>query len=218
MTGHKQQPLKSVPDGEPNQHPEMTDESSSYLEEQIRSLVVGGYTDPDDAKMHLEDIIEDEGLPPSEADRWTSRLAKAFTEHALLERTWTEPTSNDLLEEAFADLRSRGIVALENAGYTMSDGWSDVHEEASSVSNAKGAVFFHGQDVEGAIEGHGLHLAFGSFEQGETHEAQSLEIAKEACAVLQEHGLEVEWDGTIKSRPKITPFQWRKRRSTSAPS
>lgn len=193
----------------------MSDESSSYIEEQIRALVVGGYNAPSEAKEHLEDLMEDEGLSPTDLDLWTSRLAAAFNEQEQLEQSWTEPTHNDSLEKAFAALQASGIVALENAGYTMSDGWSDVHEAAPSIPNARGAIFFHGQDIEAAIEGHGLHLAFGSFEQGETHESRSLEIAKEACVAIRAQGLEVEWDGTINARPKITPFRWQKRRVTA---
>ena len=194
----------------------MSDESNSYIEEQIRALVIGGYNTPSEAKEHLEDLMMDEGLSPTDIDLWTSRLAAAFNEQQQLEQSWAEPTHNDALEKAFAALQSAGIVALENAGYTMSDGWSDVHEFAPSIPNARGAVFFHGQDIEAAIEGHGLHLAFGSFERGETHEAKSIEIAKEACEALRTQGLEVEWDGTINARPKLTPFQWQKRRAARA--
>jgi hypothetical protein len=33
------------------------------------------------------------------------------------------------IADAFAELDRRGIIALQNAGYTMSDGWSDVAEK-----------------------------------------------------------------------------------------
>src|SRR6187402_2874825 len=49
---------------------------------------------------------------------------------ALEELEWTSPTVNDRIGAAFADLNARGIIALQNAGYTMTDGWSDANEVA----------------------------------------------------------------------------------------
>ena len=62
-------------------------------------------------------------------------------------------------------LEAAGIIALHNAGYTMSDGLDDVGEvyerrKAKGLAS-RGYCFYHGQDVERAIVGGGLFLAFG---------------------------------------------------------
>ena len=44
---------------------------------------------------------------------------------------------------AFAELEQAGIVALANAGYTQSDGWTDVAERAGGAETT--AVFWHAQ-------------------------------------------------------------------------
>jgi hypothetical protein len=42
-------------------------------------------------------------------------------------------------------------------------------------------------------------------------------IGREIVHVLQHHGVRVSWDGSARSRIKIEPFVWQKRRITKAP-
>jgi hypothetical protein len=71
------------------------------------------------------------------------------------------------LRAAFETLNSIGIVALENAGYTQSDGWDDVNEIANRLNDSgkrpRAGVFYHGQDVARGRRGEGLMLTFGSY-------------------------------------------------------
>lgn len=114
---------------------------------------------------------------------------------------------------AFAELRRRGILALRNAGYTQSDGWSDIAEHRHRAEQAgerpRGGVFYHGQDAARAREGGPLYLAFGAFgtfDDGSEHEAAaSVAIAQEVVEVLRAHGFRVAWDGTVGQRIAIEP-------------
>ncbi|MBL8947922.1 MAG: hypothetical protein JNK45_32410 [Myxococcales bacterium] len=45
-------------------------------------------------------------------------------------------------------------------------------------------MFFHRQDVERAVEGAGLLLAFGAFARGDDHERESLRLAQLVRDVL----------------------------------
>ena len=47
------------------------------------------------------------------------------------------------------------------------------------------------------------------------HEAESLRLGGIVCEVLRQHGVTVEWDGTLARRIAIAPFEWRKRRELS---
>ena len=40
-------------------------------------------------------------------------------------QTWPTVTDCDRLDAAFAALNERGVIALQNAGYTQSDGYDD---------------------------------------------------------------------------------------------
>jgi predicted DNA-binding WGR domain protein len=141
-----------------------------------------------------------------------------------IESGWDSPTTNDAIDQAFADLDGRGIVALQNAGYTISDGWADVNEIASDRVEKRGArkprggTFYHGQDVERGVEGRGLQLAFGAYVEGPAHEQASIAIGREICEVLGEHGVKTVWPEKVSTRIEIPPFEWRKRRWTTRPS
>jgi hypothetical protein len=116
------------------------------------------------------------------------------------------------LRRAFRALNERGIVALENAGYTMSDGWEDVNEIARKLADAghkpRGGAFYHGQDRDRAKRGEGVSIAFGSYVEGKGHERASLAIAKEIVAVLEEHGFSPAWNGKLDRRIHTGRFEW----------
>jgi hypothetical protein len=154
-----------------------------------------------------EDLIE-------ELEKHAKRL---FKKERAQEAGWRERTVNDNIDDAFAELNERGILALENAGYTQSDGWTEVLEAAAHESSRpRGAIYYSGQDLENAVAGEGLTLAFGSLT--EDTEAASVAIAREAYDTLWLYGVPVEWDGSAIQCLLIPSFSWRKRRWTEAPA
>ena len=188
---------------------------TAFLREQIELAVVGGFDDEWDIEDWLKDETTDEDL----LDELKAYAEELFQQQQARENGWRTPTVNDAIDQAFEELNERGIVALQNVGYTMSDGWGDAHEAASELpEKPRGAVFYHGQDLESGIQGEGLMLAFGAFEDDETKsEAASTVIAREVCDTLATHGVKVKWGGSVHSRIEIMPFSWQKRRWTSAP-
>lgn len=196
----------------------MTDDDRKYVLEAFGSWARSGYAPQllDELEERIGDLLED---PPPQAslDEARAFARKLVDEQRAAEATWTEPTTNDRITEAFAALEDRGIVALENAGYTMSDGWSDCNEAAADLPDARGATFFHGQDVERGVRGEGLMLAFGAYVEGDGHEAASVAIGREIVEVLEAHGVPTEWNGSVKTRITIRPFEWRRRQFTESP-
>lgn len=132
------------------------------------------------------------------------------------EQTWASRTSNDRLESAFSDLEARGIVTGQAVGFTIQEGAALIDAIVVERGGARGSVFFHRQDLERAIAGGGLALAFTAYdaEVGEP----TIAIGREVVAVLAHHGLGTQWDGTGRSRIVVTPFVWQRRRSTRAPA
>ncbi|MCP3143044.1 DUF6891 domain-containing protein [Pyxidicoccus xibeiensis] len=194
------------------------DEDREHLFTQVREAVRGGCEDEDSILEGLEARVEmmledsDEALVEELAE-YARRL---FREQREREAAWSEPSLNDAIDSAFAELDAKGIVTLQGAGYTMSDGWYDVNELASRRSpQPRGAVFYHGQDLERGVRGEGLMLAFGAYEDDDAkHVAASLAIAREVCETLARHGVRTEWNGDVDQRIQIPPFVWRKRRYT----
>ena len=116
-----------------------------------------------------------------------------FDKKAAAEASWPDRTDCDRLDEAFADLNARGIIALQNAGNTMSDGISDVSEvlHKRGKKGIVGYCFYHGQDLERAVAGQGLMLAFGDLDDDKTRKAEIGRCVKE---VLESHGFTVQWN------------------------
>jgi hypothetical protein len=139
----------------------------------------------------------------------TAYARRLFEEQRTRQAGWTGSTLNDAIDRAFAELNERGIVALQDAGSTMSAGWEDAREAKSSRDDARGAVFYHRQDLERAVDGGGLLLAYGAFTDDDQ---QTLAVAHEIRTVLENHGVPVEWNGSEHDRLRIPPFEWRKRR------
>jgi hypothetical protein len=197
----------------------MSDEDSRrHLLARLECVVRGGFEDEAELLEELAQWVEDE-LGESDSalvETLAAHARKLFQAQRIREAGWSEPTLNDAIDSAFEELNGRGIIAMENAGYTMSEGWSDVNEVASYQDTPpRGAVFYHGQDLERGVAGEGLMLAFGAYEDDATkHEAASLAIAREVCEVLGRHGVRTEWNGSVSERIQIPPFEWRKRQWT----
>ncbi len=116
------------------------------------------------------------------------------------------------LRAAFEELKTRGILALENAGYTQSDGWSDANEIATKLDAAgkcpRAAVFYYGQDTARGRRGEGLYLTFGSYARKHA-DKDSVAVGRLIVEVLKAHGFDPEWDGTIQTRIHTGKFKWR---------
>ncbi|MBC8074125.1 MAG: hypothetical protein IAG13_37745 [Deltaproteobacteria bacterium] len=198
------------------------EQSLEYLRARVDTAVRGGFLDAEQIADEIAEWVADE-LDDEEA---TDELVQlATTKLAALreaEATWTQRTTNDAIDAAFAELEAAGIIALQNAGYTQTEGWEDVAQAADERVPKRGvplrgAVFYHGQDLERGVAGQGLMIAFGAFEDGPRHEAESLAIARELCEMLTRHGVAHVWNGSIDQRVGVTPFAWQRRRFTTAP-
>lgn len=196
----------------------MRDEDRKYVRDAFTFWVRSGFEDEDEllgeVELRIQDLVGD--VPEDFVEEIRALVREELEAQRAREATWEEETVNDRIEEAFAELWDRGIVALQNAGYTMEEGWEDVAEARKELENPRGAAFYHQQDTERAVEGGGLFLAFGSFAEGDRAQA-SREIAQEVCDVLRKHGVAVVWDGDINHRIEISPFPWRNRMFTIPP-
>jgi hypothetical protein len=91
---------------------------------------------------------------------------------------------------------------------------SEGHQEAFEImqdrgnNNFIGYCFYHGQDVERAVVGGGLMIAFDHV-NGDVPE--KITVANIVISVLQSAGFEVEWDGTPNKRIDIPNFDWKRR-------
>ncbi|HYO69516.1 MAG TPA: NusA N-terminal domain-containing protein [Archangium sp.] len=193
------------------------DDLRAYLREQVEAAVMGGYKSEKQVLDFIEELARHELRDDAEVEQLLAYTRRRLEEHRVEEASWTEPSVNDALDRAFEELTGQGILALQDAGYTLSDGWRVAKAAAERRSEPmRGATFFHGQDVERGVLGVGLMLAFGAFEDDpKRYDEASLAIAREVRETLARHGIETEWNGSVGTRIQIPPFEWRKRRQSS---
>lgn len=178
---------------------------------EIQGLVRGGFED----RERIVEILTEEMYASGELDVDAVERAvdTAVQEHAQAKKSWPATTDCDRLDAAFKALAQRGVIALHNAGYTQSDGYSDVreaHADAPDRSRIVGYCFYHGQDLARAVDGGGLFLAFGPMD-ARTEDTEGPRIGRLVAEELQRAGLQVQWDGTFNQRIHIAAFDWKRR-------
>ncbi|KVQ56680.1 DUF6891 domain-containing protein [Burkholderia territorii] len=183
----------------------MTD-NEQYVMECITKWIWSGFNDPDDVREMMEDILE----PDCDTDRLEGFIESEFERKAAAERSWPRETDCDRLDRVFDELDGNGICALSNAGYTMSDGHSDVSEAVQDAPQGRyhGYCFYHGQDVERALDGHGLTIAFGDLAGDD---ARGAVVGRQVAEALARGGFETSWNGSVRSRIELPSSDWKRR-------
>lgn len=185
--------------------------SADVLRE-IDAFVRGGF----ESSERIIEILSEEMYKPSELDAAEIEAAVSFAIATLEEekKTWPRTTDCDRLNIAFAALPAKGIVALQNAGYTQSDGYEDIMEAFESHANQSSVVgycYYHGQDLERAISGSGLFLSFEPMNASK-EETEGLRVGKLIVEEF-ERFFKVEWSGKFNQRIFIPDIDWKRRRN-----
>jgi hypothetical protein len=183
-------------------------DGDGYILERIRTWVWSGFYTPEEVQEMLGDLLEEEG--DVDARKLRAAVGPELAKKAAAEATWPEVTDCDRLDAVFAKLAASGLIAIQNAGYTISDGISDVSEQLSErdSSTVRGYCFYHGQDLERAVAGHGLMLAFADLD-GDADKKRA--VGALVAAAFREAGFEVDWNGDPENRIDLPKIDWKRR-------
>jgi hypothetical protein len=178
---------------------------------EIDALVRGAFDDRDSI---IETFCEGR-YEPGELDEAEviAAVDAAIAAREKDQATWPAVTDCDKLDKVFAALNNQGIIALQNAGYTQSDGYDDVqqiYQEHPHPGHLIGYCFYHSQDLERAVHGEGLNLAFGPIDS-RTEQTEGPRIGALIVAELKKAGFTVQWDGTFSQRILIPKLDWKRR-------
>jgi hypothetical protein len=178
---------------------------------EIASWVRSGFYDP----AELVEMFTEELYAPGELDSEAvqKEILRQFSLYEEEKLTYADTTDCDRLDTAFAEMNERGVIALQNAGYTQSDGFEDVgqlYQEHPHQASVLGYCFYHGQDLERALAGKGLYFAFGPVDPAD-EQTIGLEVGKIVRESLENAGLSVDWDGTFETRLSVSQLKWQKR-------
>jgi hypothetical protein len=202
----------------------LPDSTLEDLRTRARQAIYGGYEEPSQVVEGLLELVEYD--PETEAVVASNRSAAAAEVAAIVRETgakylaesaeWPPETDCDRLRSAFHALDSADIAARENVGYDMSDVRYEmeeiVRELVGSGRQIRGWVSFHGQDVERAVDGGGLYLAYAPFDSASDEAWKS--VGAEIADSLRQAGLEVTWNGNPDQRIHLAAIRWQNRRSS----
>jgi hypothetical protein len=183
------------------------------LHDFIRVGVAGGYAPIDEVVDDACALLADAGVDAAAVREAARTVAEQIVAaHREEQSGWTEPTDNDRLDAAFADLESAGILTRQHFACCDTCGAREIRDELDQAEKAgrpaRGFTFFHRQDTEHAVDGEDLYLSFGSADR--EHDA-SVAIGHEVVEALSRHGLAPAWNGKRVHRIAL-PIQWRRRR------
>ncbi|WP_146201404.1 DUF6891 domain-containing protein [Leucothrix arctica] len=178
---------------------------------ELRSLVRSGfYTKQELLDMFCNEICESCNVVPEDV----STIIDSDMESIKAEKTtWPAVTDCDRLDLAFSVLNSVGMISLQNAGCTQSDAYGDIQDLYNKHPNQDSVIgycFYHRQDLERAVRGMGLYVAFGPMD-AKLEDTEGPKIGEVIRETLEKQGLEVEWDGTFNTRMLLPTITWKKR-------
>ncbi|MDO7835690.1 hypothetical protein Q4610_11620 [Sphingobium sp. HBC34] len=182
------------------------------LRDLVRRDVAGGFFDDDAILTNANDMFEEELPRPLLRVEASAALRAALADHRAAERDWGENTDCDRLDAAFVALEAEGVIARQN--FTCcgicgaSEIWDEIEAARDEGERVEGYVFFHMQDTEAAVEGHGLYLNYGACTEGE---AAAIAIGYRIVAQLEAQGLTTQWGGRLEQRIGVA-MAWKKRR------
>lgn len=183
-------------------------ETEAYIAEQIRLRVWSGYDGAEEVHDMITDILEDD----ADEQMLRARVADEFARKAEAEKLWPSQTDCDKLDSAFNALRDSGVVAIHNAGWDKSEAFHNCLEEyraQGKPENLFGICYYTSQDVDGALNGHGLYLGYSST-RPEAEEVDAERTGGLICSELNKVGLKAEWSGSAKARIKVE-INWQNR-------
>ena len=183
-------------------------ETETYIAAQIRLRVWSGYAVAEDVQDMITDILEGD----ADEQMLRARVDEEFQRKIEAEASWPSETDCDKLDTAFNALRENGVIAIHNAGWDKSEAFHNCLEEYRSQGSPEalfGICYYTSQDVDGAVDGHGMYLGYSST-RPETEDVDAERAASLICSELEKVGLKTEWGGSAKSRIKLE-INWQNR-------
>ncbi|MBP1040869.1 hypothetical protein I6N95_07615 [Vagococcus sp. BWB3-3] len=191
---------------------DMSEELKQEIYEVLNFTVNSGYF----AKEEVEEIAIQQ-IEELFFDYERSLLAVADVRQMIMEvKTSYQSTSSacyERLRQVFDQLNRERIIAVDFAGYDMSEGHESVGDvfqfmKANEIPRF-GYCFFHQQDIERSMDptiGE-LFLAFNSMNGDEEI---ALAVGKRVVSLLAQQNFTVSWDETVHQRICIEEFTWDK--------
>lgn len=186
---------------------ELIEEMRGYITRDLR----GGFSEVEEIADGAVEMVSDQADPEALRPHAVRLLNEEIEKLRLEQQKWPEVTDCDRLDAAFDALEARGVVCRQNFTCCGTCGsgeiWDEIRSFEENGKSPRGYAFFHMQDTESAVEGHGLYLNYGAVDEGEQ---SALDVAREIVAEINGVGLQAEWDGSWSKRIGVK-LDWKRR-------
>ncbi|MBC7487556.1 MAG: hypothetical protein H7282_12465 [Cytophagaceae bacterium] len=190
-------------------------ENQDYIYQSIVLQIRMGFFSMEEISESILEEVEDNGFEEEISEEWiNSAIETEFQKLRTESDEWEISTATNRLRKAFDELCQLKIIALHHAGYTTSNGESEVVEVETQLREkgilSDGYCFYHGQDLARAIdpEQHTLFIAFQKINNKD--DEVTIGVGKRVVQILEKHGFKVKWDGTANTKIEIPDFYWQK--------
>lgn len=190
--------------------------NQKYINDIIVKQIRMGFKSVERLNEYITEILQYEDLEEEIDATWIrQQIENEYAKQMNLAiNDWGYPTDPILLAQAFDKLRSLGIIAIHNAGYTTSHGEADVIELESALREhgiqSKGYCFYHEQDLERALDANHPELPLTFQKVDNSDPAVTAEIGHTIVDILRTNGLNANWSGDINEKITISPILWNK--------
>ena len=176
------------------------------LEKELRAELVAGYTTRAELAQVAQEFEVGEDRPPVSREQAQALADRLWLKRVAEQVKWRGETDPERVTRAFTALQQAGIIAREHFSCCATCGAGEIADEAGP--DDRGFVYFHTQCAGLAVEGCGLALYFGGFDESDETDAA---IGHEVVAALEAVGLPVEWDRDPGQAIVVKPIDWRRR-------
>jgi ankyrin repeat protein len=111
-----------------------------------------------------------------------------------------------ILDIVFSQLSKDGLIALQDAGNTQDDGFTDCSEEfiekGGINAGLHGFCFYTRQDLNRAKKSSHLTLGFWGAPEGEPKDM--IRVGNQIVETFKKFGFAVDWDGSSNMRPTVS--------------
>ncbi len=187
-----------------------TDDATDDMATDVENWLWYGYRSADEIDALID---RDAASSAFDVDRVKAFAVETLARKRATEAGWPQTTDCDKLDRVFARLQAQGICALQCAGDTLDDGYESVRdalsEEGVPDDRYMGYCFFHSQDIDHALDGEGLTLAFGYLDSDDAKDA--IPVGRTICEALRQEGFEIDWNGSPKRRIGVPKLRWQRR-------
>ncbi|NDV77579.1 hypothetical protein [Dysgonomonas sp. 511] len=186
-------------------------ENEKYLYDHFLISIKSGFDSLEDIIDDTLEAIEDEGWESEIPEEWVKEtVTREYNKNMEESKKWQHPTDTEKLHTVFDNLCKKKIVALHNAGYTLSEAVYDCQEVWADLTDIGikpiGYCYYHGQDLERVIESGSLNIGFDG--EKPKNDKEAIAIANIIVAELKSAGFNVNWNGSASKRIEVTGFNW----------